>query len=148
MAMIVQRWVVERLLAKGLAEKRFSGRNIVLITDHSSKDNAYLTQALMDTGFRVKRHFFLPAQSGDQELRGRVISSVVDYVRGSDIEEIVVGAGVGPWSELRTLAADLRVLPFPVSFVPVGAASEMFRRPRRELGEAVCIELQRGQRSV
>jgi putative colanic acid biosynthesis UDP-glucose lipid carrier transferase len=145
MAMIVQRWVVERLLAKGLAEKRFSGRNIVLITDHSSKDNAHLTQALMDTGFRVKRHFFLPAPTGDQEPRQRVISSVVDYVRGSDVEEIVVGAGVGPWSEMRTLAADLRVLPFPVSFIPVGTASEMFRRPRRELGEAVCIELQRGQ---
>jgi putative colanic acid biosysnthesis UDP-glucose lipid carrier transferase len=145
MAIIVQRWIIERLLAKGLAEKRFSGRNIVLITDQSSKDNAHLTQALTDTGLRVKRHFFLPARTADQELRQRVISSVVDYVRGSDVEEIVVGAGVGPWSELRSLAADLRVLPFPVSFVPVGAASEMFRRPRRELGEAVCIELQRGQ---
>ena len=147
MALIVQRRIVEYLLAKGLAEKRFSGRNIVLITDRPNRDNASLAQALMDIGFRVKRHFLLPAASLDPGQRQRVIASVIDYVRGSDVEEIMVGAAVGPWSELRTLAADLRVLPFPVSFVPVGTASEMFRRPRRELGSAICVELQRGQLS-
>jgi putative colanic acid biosysnthesis UDP-glucose lipid carrier transferase len=145
MALIAQRRIVEYLLAKGLAEKRFSGRNIVLITDHPNKDNAHLTQALTDTGFRVKRHFLLPAPSLDPGHKQRVIASVVDYVRGSDVEEIVVGTDVGPWPEMRALAADLRVLPFPVSFVPVGTASEMLRRPRRELGSTTCVELQRGQ---
>jgi len=38
----------------------------------------------------------------------------------------------------------LRVLPFPVSFIPLGTASEIFRRPSRELGDAICVELQRG----
>ena len=48
------------------------------------------------------------------------------------------------WSELRTLVAELRVQPFPVSFVPLGTASELFRRPSRELGNTICLELQRG----
>jgi putative colanic acid biosynthesis UDP-glucose lipid carrier transferase len=40
--------------------------------------------------------------------------------------------------------ADLRALPFPIMFVPVGAASDMLRRPMRNLGSTACIELQRG----
>ncbi|WP_315720898.1 MULTISPECIES: undecaprenyl-phosphate glucose phosphotransferase [unclassified Bradyrhizobium] len=144
MALILNRRITEYLLAKGLAEKRFSGRNIVLITDEAGKDNAGLTQALTDTGFRVKRHFLLPAPGSDSDERRRIVAGVIDFVRGSDIEEIVVGAGPAPWSELRSLGAELRVLPFPVSFVPVGTASEIFKRPRHELGSAVCIELQRG----
>ncbi|MGY3451435.1 undecaprenyl-phosphate glucose phosphotransferase [Bradyrhizobium sp. USDA 4353] len=143
-ALILNRRITEYLLVKGLAEKRFSGRNIVLITDEASKDNAGLIQVLTDTGFRVKRHFLLPEPGAGADQRQRIVASVIDSVRGSDIEEIVVGANPDPWSDLRTLGAELRVLPFPVSFVPVGTASEMFKRPRRELGSAVCIELHRG----
>jgi len=143
-ALIAHRRIIEYLLAKGLAEKRFSGRNIVLITDHASKDNAGLAQALTDTGFRVKRQFLLPAASSDPDIRQRVVTSVIDYVRGSDVEEIVVVASSDPLADLRTLAAELRVLPFPVSFVPLGMASEIFNRPRRDLGNAICVELQRG----
>jgi putative colanic acid biosynthesis UDP-glucose lipid carrier transferase len=38
----------------------------------------------------------------------------------------------------------LRVVPFPVSFVPIGAASEIFSRRSRELDSAICVELHRG----
>jgi putative colanic acid biosynthesis UDP-glucose lipid carrier transferase len=144
MALIGHRRIIEYLLVKGLAEKRFSGRNIVLITDDSGKDNPSLTQVLTDTGFRVRRHFLLPTPGSNPAQRQHVLASVIDFVRGSDVEEIVVGACPDPWSDLRTLGAELRVLPFPVSFVPIGTASEIFRRPRRELGNAVCVELQRG----
>jgi putative colanic acid biosynthesis UDP-glucose lipid carrier transferase len=144
MALILHRRATGYLLAKGLAEKRFSGRNIVLITDDTSKDNTNLAQALMDTGFRVKRNFLLPASSSDPGLSQRVVTSVIEYVLGSDVEEIVVGANPDRWSDLRSLVAELRVLPFPVSFVPVGTGSEIFKRPRRELGNAICVELQRG----
>ena len=56
----------------------------------------------------------------------------------------MVGANPDRWSDLRSLGAELRVLPFPVSFVPLGAASEIFKRPCRELGNTICVELQRG----
>jgi putative colanic acid biosysnthesis UDP-glucose lipid carrier transferase len=141
-ALMVHRRIVEYLLAKGLAEKRFSGRNIVLITD--DKDSASLTQVLVDTGFRVKRNFLFPASNADPSYRQNIIASVIDYVRRSDVGEIVVGAHPERWSDVRALVADLRVLPFPVSFVPIGTASEMFKRPWRELGNATCVELQRG----
>jgi putative colanic acid biosynthesis UDP-glucose lipid carrier transferase len=140
-ALIVQRSVLRNLLAKGLAERRFSGRNIVLITDHSQMADADLAQTFARLGFCVKANFVFPPVPADA---CRVVSGVIKYIRDSDVEEIVVAADLNRWSELRMLAAELRVLPFPVSFIPLGTASELFRRPSRELGEAVCVELQRG----
>jgi Undecaprenyl-phosphate glucose phosphotransferase len=93
---------------------------------------------------RVKRNFLLPPPDTDSRHGQDVAASVIEYVCGSDIEEVVVGADLNRWSELRALVAELRVLPFPVSFVPLGTASEIFRRPSRELGNSICVELQRG----
>jgi putative colanic acid biosynthesis UDP-glucose lipid carrier transferase len=89
-------------------------------------------------------NFLFPALGADPGLRQRVVTSVIDYVRGSDVEGIVVGANPERWSDLRARVAELRVLPFPVSFIPVGTASEIFRHPCRDLGSVICVELQRG----
>jgi putative colanic acid biosynthesis UDP-glucose lipid carrier transferase len=73
-----------------------------------------------------------------------MMSNAIASVRGSEIEEIVVAADLNDWPELRSLLAELRILPFPVHLVPVGAVSEVFKQPHHELGSAVCIEVQRG----
>jgi len=119
-------------------------RNIVLITDHSQLGDASLTQILTGLGFCVEGHFILPPPDADSGHRERVTARVIEHIRGSDVEEIIVGADLNRWSELRALVAELRVVPFPVSFVPIGPASEIFRQPSRELGSAICVELQRG----
>jgi Undecaprenyl-phosphate glucose phosphotransferase len=142
MALIAHRRILRNLLAKGLAERRFSDRNIVLITDHTG--DAGLTQFLIGFGFCVKRNFFFPPPNSVSRHWERVVAGVIECIRGSDVEGIVVSADPNRWSELRTLVAELRVLPFPVSFIPLGTASEIFRRPSRELGNAICVELQRG----
>src|ERR1700722_225385 len=99
-------------------------------------------------GFRVTGRFTLPPPRPVSGYRRRLSARVIEHIRGSDIEEIVVEADPNRWSELRALAADLRVLPFPVVFVPVGAVSEMFRQPTRDLGNAIFVELQRGPLTV
>jgi putative colanic acid biosynthesis UDP-glucose lipid carrier transferase len=142
-ALIVHRIVLRDLVAKGLAGRRFSGRNIVLITDPSQM-GVNLIHTLTSLGFCVEGHFIFPPPSAGSRRRERVIAKVIEHIRGSDVEEIVVGADPNRWSELRTLVAELRVLPFPVSFIPLGTASEIFRQPSRELGNAICVELQRG----
>ena len=144
LALIVHRRVLRNLLARGLAGRRFSGRNIVLITDHSKEGDTSLTQALTGLGFCVKRNFFIPTPSAESWHRDKVVAGVIEYIRDSDVEEVMVGADPNRWSEVRSLVAELRVLPFPVSFIPLGTASEIFRRPSRELGNAICVELQRG----
>ena len=143
-ALIVHRRVLRNLLAIGLAGRRFSGRNIVLITDHSKEGDTSLTQMLTGLGFCVKRNFSIPPPSAESWHRDKVVAKVIEYIRGSDVEEVVVGADPNRWSEVRSLVAELRVLPFPVNFIPLGTASEIFRRPSRELGNAICVELQRG----
>jgi putative colanic acid biosysnthesis UDP-glucose lipid carrier transferase len=144
LALIVHRCVLRNLLARGLAGRRFSGRNIVLITDHSKEGDTSLTQALTGLGFCVKRNFFIPTPSAESWHRDKVVAGVIEYIRDSDVEEVMVGADPNRWSEVRSLVAELRVLPFPVSFIPLGTVSEIFRRPSRELGNAICVELQRG----
>ena len=69
-ALIVHRSVLKDLLTKGLAGRRFSGRNIVLITDHSQMDDAsLLTLNLTDLGFCVEGHFIFPPESADSHRR-------------------------------------------------------------------------------
>ncbi len=142
--MVFQRRAIQLLLEKGLAEKRFSGRSIVLIAYESAQDHDGLIRSLMDTGFRVKRKFLLPAKHGELGQTLQVIKNVIGYVRDTDIEEIVVAADPERWAELRPITAELRIVPFPVSFVPLGAASEIFKRPHHRLGDAISFELQRG----
>jgi putative colanic acid biosysnthesis UDP-glucose lipid carrier transferase len=142
-SLIMNRTVLKDLLAKGLAERRFSGRNVVLITDHSQL-GASLFHTLSDLGFWVERHFVLPSSGADSDRRKTVVAQVIEHIRGSDVEEILLGADPNRWPELRSLVDELKVQPFPVSFIPLGAASEIFKRPSRELGNAVCVELHRG----
>jgi putative colanic acid biosysnthesis UDP-glucose lipid carrier transferase len=143
-ALILHRRALRNLLAKGLAGRRFSGRNIVLITDHSKEGDTNLTHTLTGLGFCVKKNFFIPPPSAESRHRDKVVARVIECIRGSDVEEVVVGADPNRWSEVRSLVAELRVVPFPVSFIPLGATSEIFRQPSRELGNAICVELQRG----
>lgn len=143
--LIAQRIEIRTLLRKGLSGRRFAGGNIVLITDQAQSPHGELAQTLLLLGFRVIGRFNLPPPGAGSGLRKRLSARVIEHIRGadSDIEEVVVEADPNRWCELRALVADLRVLPFPIVFVPVGAISEMFRRPTRDLGSSVCIELQR-----
>jgi Undecaprenyl-phosphate glucose phosphotransferase len=143
----INRGFIRGLLAKGLAGRRFSGRNIVLITDHS-QDGPSLVQTLAGLGFSVEGHFIFPPPGADSAHRARVTAGVIEHIRDSDVEQIIVGADPNRWCDLRALVAELRVLPFPVIFVPVGMASEIFTKPSRQFGDRICVELQRGPLST
>lgn len=142
-ALTIQRGLITDLVKRGLLEQRFADRNVVLLTCQlQRRDNTALTERLSELGFTVQRHFTL---SGWRPHHcERVISNVIDYVRGSDVEEIIIEADPSCWPDLRPAIAALRVLPIPVSLIPTGTTSDIFRHPTRELGDAVCIELQRG----
>ncbi|MCA1453713.1 undecaprenyl-phosphate glucose phosphotransferase [Bradyrhizobium sp. BRP22] len=141
--LIGYRVIMRALLLKGLDERKFSGGNVVLITDQAQLRDTGLAQALTAVGFRLAGHFSLPRPGASSSHRKRLSALVVQHARGSDIEEIIVEADPNRWSELREFVAELRVLPFPVVFVPIGAASEMFAQPTRDLGSAIGVEVQR-----
>lgn len=143
-ALIVHRVCWRSLLTKGMTNRRFSGRRIVLITDCRRQVETSLAHSLAGLGFRLERHFPLPPPERGSHRRADMISSAIECVRGSEVEEIVVGTDLKNWTELRGLIAELRILPFPVNLIPVGTASEIFNQPSHELGNSVCVEVQRG----
>jgi Undecaprenyl-phosphate glucose phosphotransferase len=141
--LIAQRTAIKTLLARAVSGRRFAGGNVVLITDQPQSRHGGLAQTLTTLGFSISAHFNLPPPGSGSGHRKRLSARVIEHIRGSDIEEVMVEADPNRWSELRAFAADLRVLPLPILFVPVGAVSEMLRRPTRDIGSATCIELQR-----
>jgi putative colanic acid biosynthesis UDP-glucose lipid carrier transferase len=135
-------------LAKGLAERRFSSRKVVLIADLEPAYELPFNHKLAAVGFHIAGNFALPPPGTSPNLRSRLIANVVEHIRGSDVEEVVVATDPKRWPELRTLAAELRVLPFPITFVPIGSTSEILHRPRRDFCDTACVELQRGPLSA
>ncbi|HEX2891639.1 undecaprenyl-phosphate glucose phosphotransferase [Vineibacter terrae] len=142
-ALVVHRIWWRNLLTRGMDGQRFSGRKIVLITDPRSQDDSSLPKALTSLGFRLEHHFKLPPPQPGSRARAETIAQAIARVRGSEVEQIVVGADLSYWPQLRDLIAQLRILPLPVNVIPVGAISEVFRQPSREVGNAVSIEVQR-----
>ena len=143
-ALVAHRVIWKVLLTKGVTHRKYSGRKVVLIAGPVQSGVAGLARALTKLGFHIERHFTLPPPSNGTGKRDELISNVIAFVRGSDVEEILVGADPSQWSALRALVDGLRVLPFPVSLIPVGPSSDFFKRRSRVLGDEICLELQRG----
>src|SRR5664280_3301406 len=146
--LIGSRAVWRIILADGLAVRRFSGRNIILITEQSSTADFGLFEVLTRHGLQLSQHFVLPTDWKDTQCQKKIIAQAISTVRGSNIEEIVVGANLDHWSELNSLLLELRVLPLPVNLVPIGPMSDLFKLSSHTIGDTVTIELQLGPRTL
>ena len=142
--LVFERALIKSLLIRGLSGRKFTGGNIILISDQPQSSYVGLVPSLTMLGFSVAKFFELPPPNFDCDHRKRLTARVVENACGSNVEEIIVEANRNRWPELRAFVADLRVLPTPVVFVPTGALSEMFRRPTRDIGSTLCVEIQRG----
>lgn len=143
-SLIAQRCVARVLLIKCFSGRRFARTSLVLITDQPPSNHAGLSETLAVLGYCVKGRFGLPAIGSDPGSRKRLSSRVIEHIRDSQVDKIVLEANPERWADLRAFISDLRVLPFPIMFVPVGAASELLRHPTRSLGSAACVEIQPG----
>jgi Undecaprenyl-phosphate glucose phosphotransferase len=143
-SLIVQRCVARVLLIKCFSGRRFAQTSLVLITDQPPSNHAGLSETLAVLGYCVKGRFDLPAMGLDPGSRKQLSSRVIEHIRDSEVDKIVLEANPARWADLRAFISDLKVLPFPIMFVPVGAASELLRHPARSLGSAACVEIQPG----
>jgi putative colanic acid biosysnthesis UDP-glucose lipid carrier transferase len=127
------------MLDSALKTGVFRGRTIVTATCEDSVP-AHCADNLTRHGYRVVAHFRVPSEetAGDQTL-----DNIISMCRASDIEEIVLFVDPERMTHLRSITRRLRVLPIPVTFVPVGPLSQLFQRARNGIGETVAIELQR-----
>jgi putative colanic acid biosynthesis UDP-glucose lipid carrier transferase len=141
MILVAQRVLLRNALRKGLAERRFSGRKIVVITDEAGRD---LVNTLSELGYFIEKHFTLPISRSSQRRQEELIGRIIDQTRETEVREIFFGVSPDHWSRMKRAVAALRVLPLRVRLVPTGASSDLFHRPSMELGSARCVELQRG----
>ncbi|MFY9894936.1 MAG: undecaprenyl-phosphate glucose phosphotransferase [Xanthobacteraceae bacterium] len=124
------------LLRRGLARQRFSGRDVVLISGEPPTSGFVAT--LAKHGFQLNQRFVLP-NAGDDAM-----SQIVSYLREApEIEDVLVSAELDGVYELVKRLAPLRELPITVSFIPVGTAAKILTRPSTQIGDTICIELQR-----
>ena len=72
-----------------------------------------------------------------------MIDDVIAMCRTSTVQELLLFLDPERMSRLRPIAKRLRVLPLPVTFVPLGALSQLFQRAHTDIGDTVAIELQR-----
>jgi Undecaprenyl-phosphate glucose phosphotransferase len=146
--LIVNRIVWRIFLADGLAVRRFSSRKILLIEEQGSAADSGLLGTLTRHGLQLAHHVVLPTNRNDRRRWKELIAQAVSFVRGSDIEEIVVSANLNHWSELNHLLSEMRVLPLPVNLVPTGPMSELFKLSSHKIGDTINIELQQGPRTL
>jgi putative colanic acid biosynthesis UDP-glucose lipid carrier transferase len=146
--LIIARGFWRIFLANGLAGNRFSGRKVAVISEQSPVDDSSLVEVLARHGLQIATHFTLPAGHHVERRWKEIIAQTISSVRGSDIEEVVVSANLVHWSKLNDLMRELRVLPLPVNFIPVGPMSGIFKLTSFKIGDTVAIEMQRGPRSL
>jgi Undecaprenyl-phosphate glucose phosphotransferase len=136
-----QRIFYRAVLRRGLAGQRFSGRNAVLIADDAAAGEG-LVPALLKHGFRLQQPHFLLEDRG-AVARDRYFAEIIEKLRGSDVQEIIVCIAPKRWHDIDELLVSFRKLPLPVTLIPVGTASAILQRPSHIMGDSICINLQR-----
>ena len=86
----------------------------------------------------------LPGSAAFQGQLEKLIASV----RGESIEEVFVAASIADLPGLKIISHHLRMLPQPVTLVPVEDLRELVRNPRVDLGSLVGLELKRAPLSI
>ena len=83
-----------------------------------------------------------PEMSDDGDLGSRV-EELVAAVRGQDIQEIFVAADLADAERLQEVGKRLRVLPQPVTLLPVGALRDLLKQRRADFGSTAAVEMHR-----
>jgi putative colanic acid biosynthesis UDP-glucose lipid carrier transferase len=126
-------------LPRALESGALRGRTVVSLSSEDAIPQR-LVENLTRHGYHIVAHFHIPESEPFAE---DVVDNIISMCRTSEIEEVVLFVNPERMSNLRAIARRLRVLPLPVTFVPVGALSQLFQRAHSDIGDTVAIELQR-----
>jgi len=146
--LIIHHGLWRAVIESGRRRGRFRGCKSILICMHECAEAPRIAQArtrdLEFHGFRIDRTYQLSADVLPQEL----IKRVVDFARGSEVEEIFVAADLRSWPEIPGLVRPLAELPLPLTFLPDADGAALFTMPPRQFGSSVGVEFQRAPLSL
>src|SRR5215475_14573569 len=132
----------------GRRRGRFRGCKSILICMHECAEAPRIAQGhirdLELHGFRIDRTYQLSADILPEEL----IERVIEFARGSEVEEIFVAADLRRWREIPGLVRPLAELPLPVTLLPDEDIAALFAMSSRQFGSSVGVEFQRAPLSL
>jgi putative colanic acid biosynthesis UDP-glucose lipid carrier transferase len=129
-------WTV---LPRALENGALRGRTVVSLTCEDAIPQSF-AENLTRHGYHTVAHFHI---APNEPFADEVIDNAISICRTSEIEEVILLFNPERMSQLQPIARRLRVLPLPVSLVPLGTLSQLFQRAHNDVGETVAIELQR-----
>ena len=127
----------------------------------------FLPRAMRDGGLRRRRVALMCLAGADSEAMGATlrrygnavttlavrpaatnggadgVEEFIQAIRGQDVEEVFLAAGLSDAAVLTEIGRRLRVLPQPVTLVPVGALRDLLKQHRVDFGSTVAVEMQR-----
>jgi putative colanic acid biosynthesis UDP-glucose lipid carrier transferase len=138
-ALLAHRTFWRIALPRALESGALRGRTVVSLSSEDSISQHFI-ENLTRHGYHIVAHFPIPAA---EHFAEEALDDVISMCRASEIEEVVLFVNPERMSNLRSIAKRLRVLALPVTFVPIGALSQLFQRAHNDIGDTVAIELQR-----
>jgi putative colanic acid biosynthesis UDP-glucose lipid carrier transferase len=145
-ALISQRAFLRLFLERSLQSGALRGRKAIVISQNRAGADAKFAYRLRRHGYDMVREFFVGNSS--PEGLDAVLADAVGFLRGSDVEEVLLVLGGGDLSKLSRIAEQLRVLPLAVTWIADGLTAELVRRPWFEMGASVAVEMQKPPRSA
>jgi putative colanic acid biosynthesis UDP-glucose lipid carrier transferase len=146
--LIIHHGLWRAVIEAGRRRGRFRGCKSILICMHEGAEAARIAQGhtrdLELHGFRIDRTYQLSADLLPQEL----IERVVEFARGSEVEEIFVAADLRRWREIPGLVRPLAELPLPLTLLPDEDSAALFTITPRQFGSSVGVEFQRAPLSL
>src|SRR5262245_13649054 len=140
--LIIHHGLWRAVIESGRRRSRFRGCKSILICMHECAEAARIAQAhtwdLEHHGFRIDRTYQLSADTLPQEL----VKRVVEFARGSEVEEIFIAADLRRWPEIPGLLRPLTELPLPLTFLPDQDSAALFRMTPRQFGNSIGVEFQ------
>ena len=115
---------------------------MILIADHLASSDQDLPAHLLKHGYSLERQFVL-TDNGISDHNLAIAAQAVEFVRGSNIEEVLIASDLSFWSELKPVLAALRVVPIPIQLIPFGAVAEVIALPMKKIGDLISAEVQR-----
>ena len=147
-AILLHRTLWRIIIVHALEVGALRGRRSVLLYMYESPPGSdvirNVTRDFVQSGYEIVQFFHF----GNDISTKRFIDQVVEFARGSDIEEILFAADVRRWSEISHMAQELCVIPLPLTLLPDDCTAALFQRPSRAFGSSVGVEFSRAPLSL
>jgi Undecaprenyl-phosphate glucose phosphotransferase len=138
--MILQRRLLRHWLRSLLASGRFRRKRVVVVTD--GPPHEFATEPFQRRGYTVARVFSVDDPQREEAF-GTTAEQVLQFVRGSEVDEIHIAAEWRRWNGIKILASQFRAVPLPVRLLPDGTAADILSFSQVGIRSAYAIELQR-----